>query len=546
MKIKKTLLPILLAIVLICTSLLSGCSLINDGRFPIFSPSYSKRKYVEPDEESLYNEIEEIKTLAKSDGNTDEILSKRSDILTALYTANTSYVVALINANKDITDEDAQTRYAYITSFLNKFTNDVLELEKILFSSSYKDDLVAITGEDYAEEILVSTTKSQEVIDLEAKETEYLKQYSEACALANGTEKTATMAGIYKNLVSTRNAIAKLYTDDDGKPYANYLDYSYDNYFGRDYTPEDVKETRDAIREKFVTAYNYTTKLYENFISAYTYPLSESQIKKYMPYIIKNTNETMYGSWQYLMQKGLYDFTVSENKMNTSYVVNFSAYGDGFMFINRYGSIGADLSTIIHEFGHFNALFNTDEEKKGERDSNYDLIETHSQCFELISLEAVENLFEKYNIDCYDSYAFNKIYDCLWRLLSNCAFDEFEYIVYNTKESELTAEFFEKTFNEVKNKYIADSTYRYYEVTHIFQTPGYCISYVISLLFASEIWANENAVEVYNEVVSYGANHYLSEVYQPIGLANPLTAESVNLIYEKYKTFLKSSTNLDI
>ena len=546
MKLKKTIVPIILVVILSLTTLLSGCSLLFDGRYPAFSPSFSARKYVEPDEEALYNEIAEIKTLSETEGNKNEILEKRSDILYALYEANTSYVVAEIAANKNIKDEAAQTRYAYISSFLNKFTNDVLELEKTLFKSIYKNDLIELTGEAYAEQMLANTTKSQEIIDLEAKETEYLRQYSEACALENGAEKSAKMAEIYKNLVITRNAVATLYTDDDGKPYKNYLDYSYDKTFGRDYTPDDVTETREAVRQKFVAAYNYMTNQSRNFSSAYTVALTEAQIKKYMPYIIKNTDSSMYNSWQYLMQKGLYDFTVSENKMNTSYVADFAAYGDGFMFINRYGSIGVDLSTIIHEFGHFNALFNEDEKKAGDGSSNYDLLETHSQCFELITLPAVESLFKRYGIKCFDSYAFIKIYDCLWALLSNCAFDEFEYIVYNAKESELTQAFFEKTFADVKSRYIADSSYNYYDITHVFQVPGYCISYVVSLLFSSEIWANDNAIELYNEVVSYGASHYLSEVYQPLKLTNPLTAESVSLVYEKYRSFLKSSVNIDI
>lgn len=546
MKFRKTIIPFILAIILSLSVVLSGCSLLIDGRYPLFTPSFSARKYIEPDEEALYNKIAEIKTLSESEGNKNEILSKRSDILYALYTANTSYVVAEIAANKNIKDEEARTRYAYISSFLNKFTNDVLELEKTLFKSIYKADLIELTGEAYAERMLASSTKTPEAIALEAKETEYLRQYSAACSLENGAEKTAKMAEIYKNLIITRNDIAALYTDEDGKPYRNYLDYSYDKNFGRDYTPEDVTETREALREKFVSAYASLTKQSQKFTSAYTVPLSEAQIKKYMPYIIKNTNPTMSGSWQYLIRKGLYDFTISENKMNTSYVADFAAYGDGFMFINRYGSIGADLSTIIHEFGHYNAIFNEDEEKAGESSANYDLLETHSQCFELITLPAVKQLFKQYGITCYDSYAFLKIYDCLWALLSNCAFDEFEYTVYNAKESELTAEFFQKTFSDVKSRYIADSAYNYYDITHVYQVPGYCISYVVSLLFSSEIWANENAAELYNEVVSYGASHYLSEVYQPLKLSNPLTAESVNLVYEKYRSFLKSAVNIDI
>ena len=74
----------------------------------------------------------------------------------------------------------------------------------------------------------------------------------------------------------------------------------------------------------------------------------------------------MLPSWNYMTRLGLYDFTVDQNKMNTSFVTQFQAYGDGFMFINASGAFTQDVNTVLHEFAHYNAIFATEKNKEGK------------------------------------------------------------------------------------------------------------------------------------------------------------------------------------
>ena len=57
------------------------------------------------------------------------------------------------------------------------------------------------------------------------------------------------------------------------------------------------------------------------------------------------------------------------------------------------------------------------------------------------------------------------------------------------------------------------------------------------MTFASEIWISDNNVDVYLNVVSYGANPYLSEVYKPLGLENPLLPETIQTVAKAYDAF---------
>ena len=43
-------------------------------------------------------------------------------------------------------------------------------------------------------------------------------------------------------------------------------------------------------------------------------------------------------------------------KMDMAYTVELPAYGDAYVYDNRYGTY-YDVFTIIHEFGHFNSVY---------------------------------------------------------------------------------------------------------------------------------------------------------------------------------------------
>lgn len=530
----------------------SGCDLIREIINLYNVPTYSQRKYVEPDKEATDKLFEEIKELCTKSGNDNAVISKRNAFMLKYTQAMTSRTVANLEYYNDVTNTEAKARSEEIDAYFMRLHNQALEMEKTILTSSYKDLLIKSLGQDYADQILNQTVKTDEMLALETQITELENQYSSLMAEAN-TENTANEAAqIFKSLIVERNKLAKLNTKKDGTPYSNYHEYAYAELYSRDYTPEQAKSFRQAIKDNFYDIGKKLNDTSASFITKETLGLglNEPGIKQIMPKIINNTAESMLSSWDYMISMGLYNFAISQKKLNSSFVIEFQQYNDGFMFINASGSMINDLSTIIHEFGHYNAIFGADEDKE-ENGNIYsiDLAETHSQAFELLTLPAVKNVLESSGYgNFYTGYVDNLLLQSVWSMLSNSMFDEFEYIVYSADENLLSREFFENTFYSVWKEYWAlnngKTNYEYYDISHLFTSPAYCISYSVSRVFASEIWMSSTPVSDYLNVVSYGTGYNVSQVASAVNLPNPLSAENISKVAEHYKSKISSMLGL--
>ena len=530
----------------------SGCDLIREIINLYNVPTYSQRKYVEPDKEATDKLFEEIKELCTKSGNDNAVISKRNAFMLKYTQAMTSRTVANLEYYNDVTNTEAKARSEEIDAYFIRLHNQALEMEKTILTSSYKDLLIKSLGQDYADQILNQTVKTDEMLALETRITELENQYSSLMAEAN-TENTANEAAqIFKNLIVERNKLAKLNTKKDGTPYSNYHEYAYAELYSRDYTPDQAKSFRQAIKDNFYDIGKKLNDTSASFITKETLGLglNEPGIKQIMPKIINSTAESMLSSWDYMISMGLYNFAISQKKLNSSFVIEFQQYNDGFMFINASGSMINDLSTIIHEFGHYNAIFGADEDKEGNGNIySIDLAETHSQAFELLTLPAVKNVLESSGYsNFYTGYVDNLLLQSVWSMLSNSMFDEFEYIVYSADENLLSREFFENTFNSVWKEYWAlnngKTNYEYYDISHLYTSPAYCISYSVSRVFASEIWMSSTPVSDYLNVVSYGTGYNVSQVASAVNLPNPLSAENISKVAEHYKSKISSMLGL--
>ena len=523
-------------ICLICTACF-GCRIL-DGKYPMFTPSYSERAYIAPDENAIDKLIAETEKLSGTEGNRRELLKKREELLTVFYEVLTSRTVADIEYYKNTADETLKNRATYIDDYSNVLLNRVLETEKKLFSSAYRSVLIEATSEEYAASLETSETKSDAVLKLEQKESELENEYAAAYKTADG----ATIAGIYKELIVTRNKIAAEYADENGKPYANYHDYAYAKLYARDYTPEEAKDFRASVLSEIKPLADEMKSIDSSYFTgdrrAGFFSLSEKSLKEISKRVIRETAPETLSSWTYMIDRDLYDFSVSDTKMDTSFVTPFAAYGDGFMFVNAAGNL-SDLGTVMHEFGHYNALFATDADKEGNEAESIDLAETHSQAFSLLCLPAVKKVLASEQLSSYyDYYDYYVIFESLWSLLSNSAFEQFEYEVYRAAPENLTESYFNQTFGTAISSYWGATDYSYYEIPHFFQSPAYCVSYSVSLVFASEIWALDNAKDKYLETVSYGAYHKLGDVVSAVGLESPLEPSVVSKVAEKYRSHI--------
>lgn len=532
-KIKKLLISILLVIFL---SQSSACFLLFNQNV-VDGPHMSERVYQRIDESAVDNCLQELNLLLTQDGKQEQVIEKRNQFFNDYYTkAFTMNTIASINYDKDVTNEYWQEESVLATNIAQKIQNDAIKLEQaILTSEFYGEFFRKELGEEYADSILKTETDSEEQLAI----LEQISSLEASYSLLYSTGDYTTLTKNYIELVNLRNEYARSKKNAEGNPYNNYLEYAYAQVYGREYTPNEVQTFRTAIRANLLSIRNDYLNESQNVNYYADEALSESKVKKIMPEIIKNTVPDMLDSWEYMMERELYDFAVSNKKANTSYVTSFYEYGDAYMFINASGSILSDLSTFIHEFGHYNEHFMSDKNLTDDNLMSYDLAETHSQAFELITLDAVKNVLAKNTTtkNLYQSYVFNLMINSIWSMLSNCIFDEFEYAVYNANSQDLSASYLNNLFSYIWNKYWSVSGYKFYDIPHLFLYPGYCISYTVSMVFSFEIWASDNPVNNYVEVVKYGTGNTLSNVYTNVNLPNPLSENTVTSIAEKLSTF---------
>ena len=503
-------------------------------------PHMSERVYERVDEAAVDACLSEIYELLKVKDKRFEIVEKREEFFNKYYSHTfTMNTVASINYDKNVNDAYWQEESVIATSIAQKVQNEALKLEQALLTSEYYGDYFeCMFGSDYAESILATDTESEEQLallnEISTLEAEYSSLY------ASG--KYNQIPTLYINLVNLRNQYARSKTDATGNPYNNYMDYAYENVYGREYTPTDVSNFRKFIKKHMSSLRN---KIYshagDKTLSVDT-RVSTSELATHMPTIIENSIPEMMSSWDYMMERELYDFESSSNKARTSYVTSFSEYDDAYMFINPSNSLTSDLSTLIHEFGHYNEHFMSDP-NLAAGSMSYDLAETHSQALELITMPNVEAIInEHYNTkNLYKSYVYNTLLNGIWAIMSNCIFDEFEYIVYNASSDELDAAFLTKTFTTSWKNYWFDTNYSFYDITHLFSVPAYCISYAVSMVFSAEIWATTDPCGNYVQVVKYGTSNTLSNVCNQTGLANPLSESAIVSVEGKMQSFCKST-----
>lgn len=533
----------LITLLIVCI-LLSGSACLNlSGNAK--APHMSKRVYERPDEAAAFALIDEITDLCASSDNLDAVIKKRNLFFDEYYyKISTLSVIASINYDKDVSNEYWKEESVWIEGVARQISNRALELEKAIFSSPCADYFIEEYGQDYADYVLQAVTLTDEQLALHARISELEAQYM---PLYNDEEATPEqMAALLKELVVTRNALARTVADENGEYYDNYLDYSYGQIYGREYTPEDAAEYSEAVRQSFRPIATQIHPYYNEYNPVYV-PLAyvtEKNLLSFMPEIISATAPEMLDSWDYMTEHGLYDFTISNTKANTSYVTEFYEYGDAFMFLDTYGLLQYDLSTAIHEFGHYNEVFMSNPAlEDADAGISYDLAETHSQALELLTLPAVESICSRYyptNTQLFQSYAVNLIFNSVWAMLFNCAVDSFEYIIYNADEAQLTAEFISEAFTEELAYFFPlPSGYGYSDISHVFLAPGYCISYSVSMAFSYVVWASETPVENYLSVVEYGTGNFLSTVCEGTGLGYPLdptVIESVTSSVTEYVT----------
>ena len=420
--------------------------------------------------------------------------------------------LAMVAYYCNMNDTALEETYSYMKDYQTAIIAKFYTLSRPFYDSCYRDFYYyGMTEEEINAFLFDSDTISNpEYTALKdrnnAIETEFL-------ALYNPTVGN-TLPELYAEFVQNNNAMAQM------MGYENYLEYAYENVYGRDYTYTDVAELSEYVKTYLSPAF---TKAYAAWsaLSGYT----EADLEIY------NT-QTTYSFFDYIGGNTLVNdyidqmaFTSNPDKMITFSDEFNKLIADGNMFRGTYegafvtsiysenmpiayfGKGYDNCFTIVHEFGHYmNEVYNAEAYASGEYTQSYDLLEMHSLGNELLYMyylsknagysETATKMIETYSL-----------VNTLYSILAGMTVDAFEQAVYldayagtNAEEimadGTITWDEYDLLYKGICADYgvsgVMDNYWRY---GMTITSPCYYISYSVSAISVLQIYEVANTLD---------------------------------------------------
>lgn len=530
-------LPLRLVALLLAVALtFSGCSFLeelyqnvmgslNAGLFTAFDDM----EYLRPDLEELSRLAQECADLSAQTDDAEELMDAVYEFYYAYNGFYTNYALADLHYCHDLTDIYWEQEYTFCME--NTAQADAL-LDQLLYTLAacpLKEALEAeeYFGEGYFDGYAGESVWNEAFTALMEEESQLINQYyalseksleedtySEAFFTGTGRE----MAELYAQLVLVRQKIAT----EAGYP--SYVDFAYDFYYYRDYTPQQAKAYTEQIAKELVPIYRALDNNTDLHLNAGVF-CSTSQTYSYVRDTADALGGTVLDAFLQLDSLGLYDIEHGENKYNASYEVYLTNYSVPFVFMNP-TMYTRDQLTFVHEFGHFCNDF-----ASGGSVAGIDVAEVFSQGMEYLSLKCVEGREKLTKL---------KMADCLAVYVEQAAYASFEQQVYALAPEEVTADKIIDLFDAVGRQFGFDSwdfdKRDFVTITHFFTNPMYVISYVVSNDAALQLYQmeTEQAVKTLEDNLATEQAGFLAFL-EEAGLESPFApgrAESVKKLLQ--------------
>ncbi len=434
----------------------------------------------------------------------------------------------------DVTDEYWADELVYSETTIQELGDALMTACHQMAEGPCADAFSAHVGQDAAEEFLDYEPMTARELELTARETELVNQYSaimdtqddvvytcdgedwtlerlsgdDAAALSPDQYSdilysifdtlAQEVVPIYQELVTIRTEVARLNGYDD------YNHYVYEEIYPRSYTPEQADALFEEIHAICQSVTGSPVPYFTDIISP-TYDTVEEMLDALREYTGR-IDPMFEDTWKFMTENHLYDIAEGSGRSVGAFTIVLPAYGCPFIYGDETGSYYA-LSTLFHEFGHFNAAYQVPAENFLTCPSSLDLAEIHSTAMELLITEFYDEIFDQGA----DVARFCTLNDALAGVTDQALFAEFEARIY--EQPEMTIEQLGQLYNDLSQEYgypdIGRPDQTWITVPHFFESPDYVISYVAATLAALQIWAAaqedfQTGVDIYMDIVRQG------------------------------------------
>lgn len=411
------------------------------------------------------------------------------------------------------------------------------ELLNYAFSNAYmveeySDMLEPYILEDYLEYFTDRSMSMRRIegyarVDFEVMD-EHLDKYYD---IVNNEE----MSDDEKNLAAAEIYLELLSTYDTETFYENY---------NRDFTAEEIIALSETVYSELIPAVDAIEEAFlNNKYSEDTYnsPILFDNVFEKMSETAPSVSQDIGKSAALLCSDKLYTSTSGENVYTGSFTIDLPVQNRALIYNYQYDDC-YDMTTAIHEFGHFYASF-YDDTPSFLALNNIDIAEVQSQGMEILFMPHYGDFYGKQS----DAMRLLKLYDTLESAVTGFLVGEFEYTILKNIET-ITPEEVVEYFDSLMSEYGYETDFYY--ISHVFEQPGYYISYGVSALAALNIW--QTSVEDYDAAVSLYENiahikcnspeYQFSSALSTCGFDNVLDESYISILADDLIAYAESET----
>lgn len=286
------------------------------------------------------------------------------------------------------------------------------------------------------------------------------------------------------------------------------IEYFYKQYC-RDYTPEEIMALTDVVRTEMIPVSDELLNAVlsmDNGMDILDDPVEFDNpfetIAEYAPKLSPEISEAA----DKLLDDEEYSITDGDDSYNGSFTTYLPVSQKGVIYITDNQDYYS-LLTPVHEFGHYYAM-GYDKVPTYLAASNLDIAEIQSQGFECIFTQFYDDIYG----DQADAMLAAKCYDLVYAVITGFGVGEFEYTLLKNIDR-----YSPEDVVELWEEIAEDSMpgIELYMVNHMFESPGYYISYAVSALGAFDILLDcfddyDKALEKYEKIarISYNDRSY--------------------------------------
>lgn len=369
---------------------------------------------------------------------------------------------------------------------------------------------------------------------------------------ANNEEK---LDEIYDKLVKIRHQMAL------ELGYENFVQLGHDRMGRTDYTPEDVRNYREQIKEVVVPAVRKLNKRkslrlgIENlksydaisFLSGNPTPKGTKDelvaaAKKMYTEMSKETEQF----FNFMIEHDLFDLESKPGKRGGGYCTYIPKFEAPFIFANFNGT-SHDVDVLTHEAGHAFQIYSSRHHIPSQRWPGMEGAEINSMSMEFFAWPWVPLFFKEDS----EKYYFTHLAGAISFLPYGALVDEFQYEVYSNPN--MTPDERKQTWRRLEKIYRPDLDYGedefmekgtyWYRQGHIFNGPFYYIDYTLAQVCAFQYWIlnredHEKAWASYHHLCTLGGTKGFVGLLEEAGLDSPFEKGSIKKTLDPLMEFL--------